>query len=392
MDPDWISTPHRAIVGAEMQRRTAGQGSIRLRTDGRWEVRIFAGRRRISRVLPVGANRRDAERVREELVRSERDGRLLGTPRQTVEMYLRSWLAGTAANTLRPRSLERYTSIVEQHILPTAGQLQLDRFSEQHVVKLHELWARSVSPATVRYHHSVLRSAFRQAVDWRLIDRNPARAVHPPRRMRRPMRALSTAEARHLLDGAHGDELEALYTLALTTGMRLGELLGLKWEDVELRPPNARVSVQRSLVRVSGTWLFGEPKSERSRRGVALSARASATLRAHRLRQNRQRLAAGPSWADHDLVFAGDNGEPLYGAHITERCLKPLLRRLGLPLRRFHDLRHTAATLLLTQGINPKVVSEMLGHASVELTLDNYSHVLPDMQAQVAVAMDTALG
>ena len=343
-------------------------------------------------MLPVGANRRDAEGVREELVRSQRDGRLLGTPRQTVEMYLRTWLAGTAANTLRPRSLERYTSIIEQHILPTAGQLQLDRFSEQHVVKLHELWGRTVSSATVRYHHSVLRSAFRQAVEWRLIDRNPAGAVHPPRRIRRPMRALSTTEARQLLDGASGDELEALYTLALTTGMRLGELLGLKWEDVKLGPPNARVAVQRTLVRVGGRWLFGEPKSERSRRGVALSGRASAALGAHRLRQNRQRLGAGPGWTDHDLVFAGAGGEPLYGAHITERCLKPLLRRLGLPLLRFHDLRHSAATLLLTQGINPKVVSEMLGHASIELTLDTYSHVLPDMQAQVAVAMDTALG
>lgn len=375
-----------------MQRRTAGQGSIRLRADGRWEVRIFAGRRRISRVLTVGANRRGAERVREELVRSERDGRLLGTPRQTVEMYLRSWLAGTAANTLRPRSLERYTSIVEQHILPTCGQLQLDRFSEQHVASLHELWARSVSSATVRYHHSVLRSAFRQAVEWRLIGRNPATAVHPPRRIRRPMRALSTLEARQLLDGARGDELEALYALALTTGMRLGELLGLKWEDVELSRSNPRVVVQRSLVRVNGTWLFGEPKSERSRRSVALSTRALAALRAHRLRQNRQRLRVGRRWADHGLVFAGVGGEPLYGAHITERCLKPLLNRLGLPPLRFHDLRHTAATLLLTQGTNPKVVSEMLGHASIELTLDTYTHVLPDMQAQVASAMDTALG
>ncbi len=348
MDPDWISTPHRAIVGAQMQRRTAGQGSIRLRTDGRWEVRIFAGRRRISRVLPVGANRRDAERVREELVRSERDGRLLGTPRQTVEMYLRSWLAGTAANTLRPRSLERYTSIVEQHILPTAGQLQLDRFSEQHVVKLHELWARSVSPATVRYHHSVLRSAFRQAVDWRLIDRNPARAVHPPRRMRRPMRAPSTAEARHLLDGARGDELEALYTLALTTGMRLGELLGLKWEDVDLDQGVLRIS--RAVSRVGGTVRLGPTKTTSSRRQLRLPAGTGDALRQHQARQVAQQDVMGEHWADLDLVFPTSRGTLLDPANLR-RALGTVTEKAGLGRWHPHELRHSAASLLSAAGV-----------------------------------------
>ncbi len=313
-----------------------------------------------------------------------------GPRARRVATYLRTWLAGTAANTLRARSLERYTAIVEQHIVPTVGHLPLERFTEQHVVGLHQTWAGRVSPATVRYHHSVLRSAFRQAVEWRLIERNPARGVQPPRRVRHQMRALSVAQARQLLDGAGGDELEALYTLAVTTGMRLGELLGLRWPDVETEA--RRVTIQRTLVRVSGQWQFGEPKTARSRRAVALSDRALASLRRHRIGQKRARLRAGAAWKEHDLVFVGPDGEPLYGAHVTERCLKPLLRRLDLPVIRFHDLRHTAATVLLTQGINPKVVSEMLGHASVELTLDTYTHVLPDMQAQVGVAMDAALG
>jgi integrase len=333
-----------------------------------------------------------AERIREDLIQADRRGRAIGTPQQSVADYLWSWLETTAKNTLRPRSLERYTGVIEQHVLPTAGAVPLERFSPQHVAELHALWGKKLSSGTVRYNHAVLRSAFREAVEWRLVDRNPTHAVRPPRRVRQPMRALTPAQARTLCEGARGDEIEALYVLALTSGMRLGELLGLQWSDVDLDPiAGPRVSVQRTLVRVSGRWLFGEPKSERSRRGIALSERAETALRAHRARQRRQRLASGSAWANHDLVFSDRRGEPLFGSHVTERQLKPLLRRLRLPVIRFHDLRHTAATLLLTQGINPKVVSEMLGHGNVQLTLETYTHVLPDMQAQVAAAMDAAL-
>lgn len=363
-----------------------------MRSDGRWEVRSWVAGRRHTRALPVGTTRSGAERIREDFIQANRHGRAIGTPQQTLADYLRSWLATTATKTLRPRSLERYLGVIEQHVLPTAGAVPLDRFSPQHVAELHALWSKKVSNATVRYNHAVLRSAFREAVEWQLVDRNPTHAVRPPRRVRMPMQALTPAEARILCEGVRGDELEALYVLAVTTGMRLGELLGLQWRDVDLDlVAGPRVSVQRTLVRVSGRWLFGEPKSERSRRGIALGERAGTALRAHSKRQKRQRLASGSAWADRDLVFTGERGEPLFGSHVTERQLKPLLRKLRLPVIRFHDLRHTAATLLLTQGINPKVVSEMLGHGSVQLTLETYTHVLPDMQAQVATAMDAAL-
>jgi integrase len=363
-----------------------------MRSDGRWEVRLWVRGRRHTRALPVGTTRGMAERAREDLARADRDGRAIGSPRQTVADYLRSWLDVTATKTLRPRSLERYTGVIEQHVLPTAGTIPLERFSRQHVEDLHGLWGSRLSSASVRYNHAVLRSAFREAVEWHLIERNPTHAVRPPRRVLKPMRALTAAQVRLLCEGARGDDLEALFVLAVTTGMRLGELLGLRWSDVELDPSGlSRVVVQRTLVRVSGRWLFGEPKSARSRRGIVLSQRAVTALRAHRARQKRQRRATGPAWADHDLVFADDHGEPLFGSHVTERRLKPLLRRLDLPPIRFHDLRHTAATLLLTRGINAKVVSEMLGHGNVQLTLETYTHVLPDMQSQVATAMDAAL-
>lgn len=233
------------------------------------------------------------------------------------------------------------------------------------MAQLHTVWATTLTGASVRYNHAVLRSAFRQAVEWRLVDRNPAHAVQPPRRVRRPMRAVSPAQARALLDAVRGDDLEALYVVAVTTGMRLGELLGLRWPDADLRDPaRPRFVIQRTL--------------------------AATALRTHGIRQKRIGIAAGQAWAHLDLVFADRRGEPLFGWHVTEQQLKPLLRRLGLPVIRFHDLRHTAATLLLMEGINPKVNSEMLGHSNVQLTLDTYTHVLPDMQA--AAAMDVALG
>jgi integrase len=210
------------------------------------------------------------------------------------------------------------------------------------------------------------------------------------------MRALSAEQARQLLDGAVGDPLEPLYVLAVTTGMRLGELLGLRWGDVSgLDDPLAspQIHVQVALCRTTGGWQLTEPKTDRARRMIALTQRGVSVLRAHRTRQKEQVMAVGRvNWPNHDLIFTDDWGAPLYGGHVTERQLKPLLRRLGLPAIRFHDLRHTAATLLLEQGVHPKIVSEMLGHASIELTLDTYSHVLPSMQALAATKMDEALG
>lgn len=247
-----------------------------------------------------------------------------------------------------------------------------------------------MKPASVLAVHACLRSALRYALVRRLIDRNPADGAPPPRATRPAVRVLDADDCRRLLDAVAGDELEALYVLAVTTGARLGELLGLRWIDVDLA--SARLAIRQALVRTGGKWSLDEPKTDQSRRSVALSRRAAKALQTHRIRQQRCRLAAGPAWTDHDLLFTDDWGEPLYGAHITERHFKPLLRRAGLPVVRFHDLRHSAATLMLARGVHAKVVSEMLGHASVVLTLDTYSHVIPSMQAIVAEQMDLALG
>jgi integrase len=201
--------------------------------------------------------------------------------------------------------------------------------------------------------------------------------------------SLSPAQTRTFLEAAQGDRFESLYVLALTTGMRLGELLGLRWQDVDLAAH--MLQVRHTLLRLRDGLQLTEPKTARSRRRVALGASAVDSLRLHRSRQAAARLRLGQVWEDNDLVFANEIGKPVEAGNLLRRSFWPLLAKAELPRIRFHDLRHTAATLLLQQGVHPKVVSELLGHSSIGLTLDTYSHVLPDMQQQAVAAMDRLL-
>jgi integrase len=203
------------------------------------------------------------------------------------------------------------------------------------------------------------------------------------------MAALTPEQSRSLLDAAQLDRLEALYVLALSTGMRQGELLALKWADVDL--DGAAIQVKATLQRTREGFVFQEPKTARSRRQVALTRTAVKALRQHRASQLEERLRC-PYWQDPDLVFASEIGTPIEATNLIRRSFAPLLKRAGLPRIRFHDLRHTAATLLLGQNVNVKVVSEMLGHSQIAVTLDLYSHVTPTMQRQAVEALDAVLG
>jgi integrase len=203
------------------------------------------------------------------------------------------------------------------------------------------------------------------------------------------MRPLSPTQARTLLDAVEGNRLEALYVLAVTTGMRQGELLGLGWEDVD--PEAGTVRVRRTLTLAKGGPRLTEPKTKGSRRSIRLTASAVEALVRHRVRQDSEGAAAGGKWNDWDLVFCTRRGTPIRRDNLHDKHWKPLLKRSGLPDTRFHDLRHTCATILLTKGVHPKIISEMLGHSSIAITLDTYSHVIPGMQEAAAKAMEDAL-
>jgi integrase len=221
------------------------------------------------------------------------------------------------------------------------------------------------------------------------VQRNVADTVTPPKPAQKEICALSVGDTRRLLEAAGGDRLEALYVLAVHTGMRQGEMLALRWQDVDME--NAIVSVSRTLTRSGGRVVFGEPKTKKSRRSIRLTSQAVEALRSHPERQLRDMEIIGDCYQDQGLVFATDTGGPINPSNLRQRNFAPLLKRAGLPHMRFHDLRHTCATLLLSRGVHPKFVQELLGHATIAITLDTYSHVMPSMGDATARAMEDAL-
>ncbi|MDQ5839706.1 MAG: site-specific integrase [Chloroflexota bacterium] len=245
-----------------------------------------------------------------------------------------------------------------------------------------------MSPATVRYLHAVLHGALSQAVEWRIIADNPADRVRLPAKTSPEMAALTPEQARVFLEAIRGHGMEALFTLAIATGMRQGELLGLRWADLEAD----RLHVRHTLVRMTGRWWLGDPKTQQSLRTIELTAPTVDSLRAHRVRQARALLAIRHRLTDDDLMFTDASGAPLHGRHVTQRHLAPLLRAAGLPAIRFHDLRHTYATLQLAAGTSPKLAAEVLGHKDVDMTLNRYSHSLPTMHREAAERLDAILG
>lgn len=251
------------------------------------------------------------------------------------------------------------------------------------------LMGRGLSPSTVRRVHAALHRALGQAVRWRLATVNVADLADPPQLVRKDMAALTPVEVRSLLDASGRERLDALFTVAVTAGLRRGELLALRWSDTDL--DHGSIRVMGSLARARGKGLaITNPKTSRSRRRVELTATAVEALRRHKEAQAAERLAAGPLWRDRDLVFANRQGGFLSVKEIYASYHR-VLDRAGVPRLRFHDLRHTAATLMLSRGMHPKVASEMLGHSSIAITLDLYSHVTETMQREAARAIDSLL-
>ena len=308
----------------------------------------------------------------------------------TVGEYLDVWLKGSVYGSVRQSTYDRDTNLVNNHIKPVLGGLKLKKLNSAHVQGFYrDRLDAGLSASTVRKVHDILRRGLAQAVDWHLTPRNVADVVKPPKPLAKEMVALSADQTRRLLDAAAEDRLEALYKLAVHTGMRQGELLALRWQDVDME--NAVVSVRRTLTRSGGKVTFGEPKTRKSRRSIRLTQQATEALRAHLERQLRDMEILGDRYQDQGLVFTTDTGAPINPSNLRQRSFASLLKQAGLPHMRFHDLRHTCATLLLSRGFHPKFVQELLGHATIAITLDTYSHVMPSMGDATAKAMEDAL-
>jgi integrase len=312
----------------------------------------------------------------------------------TVEQYLDSWLRETLPGTVRPSTEASYRYLVTRHIVPEIGKIRLEKLTPNDLRALlrdksKELSERGrpLSARTVQYIHAVLRRAFEQARRDELIDRNVASLVSAPRGKRKEVEPLDPDEARKLLDAARDNRLYALYAVAVALGLRRGEALALRWEDIDFDARTLRVS--GSLQRINGELVVSEPKTARSRRTIPLPNVCVEALIRHRANQAKEKLEA-PIWPRPELVFATSVGTPIEPRNLV-RHFEALCKRAGIRKVRFHDLRHTCASLLLAQGVEPRVIMDTLGHTMIGTTLNLYTHVLPATQRDAADRMDDVL-
>jgi integrase len=370
-----------------MARRGRGEGTIYRRADGRWEAAFgFGGRRQ----RYVGRSQRD---VRLKLTAGRRaleQGIVLSGSSQRVEVYLARWLEDSVRPSVRWTTHRAY-SLCMRRLFPLVGHLRLASLTPHAVQAAYAaLLTKGLSRRSVEQSHTVLHRALRQAVLWGLMLRNPTEAVTVPRPIRREMQTLTEEEVRSLFQGSQDHRLHALWVLLATTGLRVGEALGLLWTDIDFA--NGRRVVNRALLRQPGIgYVFVEPKTARSRRTVYLAPGTVGALSEHRRRQVEDQLALGSEWNNTGLVFTAPTGRPV-DATWAIKCFHRALDQGGLPRVRIHDLRHTAATHLLRRGMHPKVVQELLGHSTISLTLDTYSHVAPALHAEVANHMQALFG
>lgn len=363
-----------------MNRRDNGAGSVRER-GGSFEARAKING--VSRSFYGPTKTAALKKMRDAQTRADSN---LPVPseRLTVEAYLASWLNGKRA-TLAAESVRRYEGRIAR-LLPYIGKVKLAKLQPSALRDAYAAIGAEVSTTTVQLSHGVLHTALKDAEREGMVARNVAGLVTPPRRDTREFRSLRPDDAKALLAAAKGEPLEAFWTLAVTTGCRLGELQALKWDDVDFS--RRRLQVRRTLA-VDGKPVFSATSTKKNHnRTVWLSAGAVTALEAHRERQEYQRANARDAWRDHGLVFTTGTGNPLDGRNLRGRQFPKLLAKAALPAMRIHDLRHSAASMLLADGVPVKVVSEMLGHADVSTTLRIYAHVLEGAQEQAASYMD----
>jgi len=374
------------------RRRGHGEGTIYRRKDGRWvaELHIGYGDGRRRRKSFYGSSRSAVASALAAAIRDQQKGLRPLREVEKVKDFLRTWLNDAARRTIRGTTFAGYERLIRLHIEPIIGDLRLARLTADDLDKLYsKLLDKGLAPKTVRLVHALLHRALSHAQRRGALAINAADGVDPPRVVRREFRALTAKEAVRLLEAARSDRYYALYVLAITCGLRQAELLGLRWRDIDL--DGAVLAVRQQVYRLAGGWVYSEPKTASGRRTVSLSAMNIDALREHRRWQLEERLKAGTAWEDHDLVFPNHAGRPVEKQNLMRRSFRPILERAGLPHMRFHDLRHSAATLLLSEGVHPKVVQERLGHSTIAVTMDVYSHVMPTLQREAADRLDRVL-
>jgi len=328
-------------------------------------------------------SKKEAERVKRELL-TRLDNGILSEPKGTLAEYLARWQRDYVAANLSPTTACGYQYVIRTHITPAIGNLPLKNLRPETLQKYYAEKLHRLSSTSVRHHHSLLRRAFKQAVQWGLLPRNPADNVSPPRYRKVEMRVLGEDDIHRVLDASNSHY--PLFFLALYTGLRRGELLALRWQDVDLTM--AEINVNRSIIPLpGGKFAFKDTKTAKGRRNVAISPNTCQVLRQHLDAEMALCARFGVKFSNDRLLFCHYDGTPLRSNSVSGEWRK-LVRKLGLRGVRFHDTRHTMATAMLRAGVHPKIVQERLGHSSIAVTLDTYSHIVPGLQRAAANKLD----
>ncbi|MBE0430087.1 MAG: site-specific integrase, partial [Thermoleophilia bacterium] len=375
-----------------MAKRGQNEGSIIKLKDGTWRAYMNLGCQggKRKRKYFRGKTRREVQEKLTEALRNRQLGLPVTGDKVTFGQYLERWLEDSVKPSVRPRTHEQYSQYVRLYIRPALGNIKLSKLRPDDIqALLNRQVKKGLSARTAQLTHSIIRRALGQAYQWQLVPRNVATLVRPPRGRRFEPAPLTPEQVRAFLEAVKGDRLEAFYTVATALGLRRGEALALRWEDIDLEA--GALTVRHTLQNLhGGGWSLAEPKSRNSRRTLGLPAFALLALKEHRKRQFEEKLRQGKRWRDHGFVFTSIIGTPLDGNNMY-KCFKTLLKENGLPDIRFHDLRHTAGTMLCIQGVHPRVAMETLGHSQIGLTMNLYTHVASELQREAADKIDALL-
>jgi len=371
------------------------RGSIIKRYKGSYTIVLNLGidpqtGKRRQQWISIKGTKKDAEKKLAELLHQLDTGTFIKPGKATLREFLERWLTDYAKPNLSPRGYERYESIVRVHLIPNLGRILLTQLRPEHLQKHYSTKLNGgLSARTVRYHHVVLHKALQTAVKWGMVGHNVADGVDVPRARHTEMQTWDEDDVRRFLEAAKNSPYYALFYISLFSGARRSEVLGLRWQDVDFML--GQIYINRSLHHLkNGSYVFTQPKSAKSRRTIALPPSAILVLKEHRGKQELEQAMLGVLLTGDDLVFSTPEGKPLR-PNTVSRAWTMLASRAGVRSIRLHDARHTHASLLMKQGVHPKVVMERLGHSTIATTLDIYSHVAPGLQEAAAKRFDEAL-
>ncbi|ACZ62560.1 tyrosine-type recombinase/integrase [Dehalococcoides mccartyi] len=382
------------------------RGHIKKRANGTWSIVVYMGRdpktgKKIYQWQTVKGTKSHAEKELAALINRKNNGSFVKPTKTTVGTFLESWLETYASCNTAPRTFERYSQIVRLHLTPNLGRIELTQLRPEHIQAYYSkalsggrVSGGGLSAQTVKHHHRVLSEALNHAVKWGLLARNVAMAVDPPRPEKREMHTIAPEDMSVLFEEAakmeknSGLPYELIFMTALHTGMRRGEILALRWSDIDLAKSKIYVRCSLQCLK-NGEIIIREPKTPGSRRLVSMTPSLLEKLIIHKESSSANMILQGKTLQGDSLVFAHFDGTPINPNTVSPAFAK-IAKRAGLNLR-LHDLRHSHATLMLTAGVHPKIVSERLGHSTVAFTLDTYSHVIPGLQDAAAKTFEKSL-